>query len=148
MSALFVPDRWMEGLSALAMNVRVSVKDYAATGIDSRQLGRPPLAHRPGDGRGHCSDFATRSTMTRIKDAKPLHDYRVQLTLTDGRLVERDLGPLLVGPIFEEIRNNEARFREMRVEGGTLVWPTGADLCPDVLIWGGLPPADAASTAA
>jgi hypothetical protein len=55
---------------------------------------------------------------------------------------------MLVGPVFAEIRNDEARFREMRVEGGTLVWPAGADLCPDVLIWGGLPPADAASDAA
>jgi len=86
--------------------------------------------------------------LVRIREAKPLDNYRVQLTLTDGRVVERDLEPLLAGPVFAELRNNEARFREMRVEGGTLVWPTGADLCPDVLIWGGLPPADAASDAA
>ena len=86
--------------------------------------------------------------LVRIREAKPLSDYRVQLTLTDGRVVERDLGPMLVGPIFSEIRNNEMRFMELRVEGGTLVWPTGADLCPDVLIWGGLPPPDAAADAA
>lgn len=86
--------------------------------------------------------------LVRIRDAKPLGDHRVELTLTDGRIVQRDLGPMLVGPIFDPIRNDDARFREMRVEGGTLVWPGGADLCPDVLIWGGLPPADAASDAA
>jgi hypothetical protein len=86
--------------------------------------------------------------LVRIREAKPLDDYRVQLTLTDGRVVERDLGPMLVGPVFEEILNDRGRFREMRVEGGTLVWPSGADLCPDVLIWGGLPPTDAASDAA
>ena len=86
--------------------------------------------------------------LVRIREAKPLDSSRVQLTLTDGRVVERDLEPMLVGPVFAEIRNNGLRFREMRVEGGTLVWPTGADLCPDVLIWGGLPPADAASDAA
>ena len=86
--------------------------------------------------------------LIRIREAKPLDDYRVQLTLTDGRVVERDLEPMLVGSVFAEIRNDQARFREMRVEGGTLVWPTGADLCPDVLIWGGLPPANAASDAA
>ena len=86
--------------------------------------------------------------LVRIREAKPLDDFRVQLTLTDGRVVERDLEPMLVGPVFEEIRNDQARFREMRVEGGTLVWHTGADLCPDVLIWGGLPPADSASDAA
>jgi hypothetical protein len=86
--------------------------------------------------------------LVRILAAKPLDNHRAQLTLTDGRVVERDLAPMLVGPVFAEIRDDEARFREMRVEGGTLVWPTGADLCPDVLIWGGLPPADAASDAA
>ena len=86
--------------------------------------------------------------LVRIREAKPLDNYRVQLTLTDGRVIERDLGPMLVGSVFDEIRNDEARFREMRVEGRTLVWPTGADLCPDVLIWGGLPPADATAGAA
>jgi hypothetical protein len=86
--------------------------------------------------------------LVRIREAQPLDRYRVRLTLTDSRVVERDIGPMLVGPVFSAIRNDEARFSEMRVEGGTLVWPGGADLCPDVLIWGGLPPADAASDAA
>jgi len=86
--------------------------------------------------------------LVRIREAKPLDHYRVQLTLTDGRVIERDLEPMLVGPVFDEIREDQARFREMRVEGGTLVWPAGADLCPDALIWGGLPPADAGSDAA
>jgi hypothetical protein len=86
--------------------------------------------------------------LVRIREAKPLDGYHVQLTLTDGRVVERDLSSLLVGPVFAEIRNDLARFKEMRVEAGTLVWPSGADLCPDVLIWGGLPLVDAASDAA
>lgn len=86
--------------------------------------------------------------LIRIREAKPLDGHRVQLILTDGRVIERDLGPLLVGAIFSEIQRDHARFREVRVEGGTLVWPNGADLCPDVLIWGGLPPAETASDAA
>jgi hypothetical protein len=86
--------------------------------------------------------------LVRIIEARPLEDHRVRLTLSNGLTMERDIGPLLRGPVFAEIRSDEARFREMRVEGGTLVWPGGADLCPDVLIWGGLPPADAASDAA
>ena len=83
--------------------------------------------------------------LVRIREARPLGNYRIELTLTDGRVVERDLGPMLAGPVFTEIRNDEARFMEVRVEGGTLIWPNGADLCPDVVIWGGLPPVDAAS---
>jgi len=53
-----------------------------------------------------------------------------------------------MGPVFADIRSGPERFRGFRVEAGTLVWPGGADLCPDVLIWGGLPPADAVSDAA
>jgi hypothetical protein len=87
-------------------------------------------------------------TLVRIQDAAPLEGFRVRLKLTDGRIVERDLEELLTGPVFAGLRGNPERFREFRVEGGTLVWPGGADLCPDVLIWGGLPPAEAVSDAA
>jgi hypothetical protein len=86
-------------------------------------------------------------TLVRIQEAAPLGGYRVRLTLTDGRLIERDLAEHLTGPVFADICGSPERFREFRVEAGTLVWPGGADLCPDVLIWGSLPPADAASDA-
>ncbi|MEO8099531.1 MAG: hypothetical protein ABI811_17670 [Acidobacteriota bacterium] len=59
--------------------------------------------------------------------------------LLEGALYDRVLSKEGRKGGFDEIRNNDARFREMRVEGGTLVWPTGADLCPDVPIWGGRP---------
>ncbi|MDQ6699350.1 MAG: DUF2442 domain-containing protein [Acidobacteriota bacterium] len=87
-------------------------------------------------------------SLVRIREAKPMGGHRVQFTLTDGRMIERDLDPMLVGPVFSEIRSDPARFREMRVEGGTLVWSNGADVRPDVLIWGGLPPAETTSDAA
>jgi hypothetical protein len=75
--------------------------------------------------------------LIRIKGVTPLESFRVRLLLTDGSVVERDLAPLLAGPIFEPLRSAPARFREVRVESGTLVWPNGADLCPDVVISGG-----------
>jgi hypothetical protein len=87
-------------------------------------------------------------TLVRIQEAAPLDGYRVRLKLTDGRVIERDLAEHLTGPVFADIRGNPERFREFRVEAGSLVWPDGADLCPDVLIWGGLPPTDAVSDAA
>ncbi|MFN0165724.1 MAG: DUF2442 domain-containing protein [Bryobacteraceae bacterium] len=86
--------------------------------------------------------------LVRIVEARPLDAHNVQLTLSNGRVLKRDLGPLFKGPVFALIRDDEARFRELRVESGTVVWPGGADLCPDVLIWDGLPPVDAASDAA
>ena len=81
-------------------------------------------------------------SLVRISAVVPLEGRRVRLTLTDGAVVERELSELLAGPVFREVRDDSAKFREVRVEAGTLVWPNGADLCPDVVIWGGLPPVD------
>jgi hypothetical protein len=47
--------------------------------------------------------------LLRIREAKPLDNHRVQLTLTDGRVVERDLEPLLRGPI---LRNSASTWRD------------------------------------
>lgn len=89
--------------------------------------------------------LGVRMGLVRIRDVVPLEGFRLRLTLTDGRVVERDVAPLLVGPIFEPIRSNHDLFLQARVQAGTVVWPNGADLCPDVLIWNGPPPAEASS---
>lgn len=78
----------------------------------------------------------------RIREAEALEGFKLRLTLTDGSVIERDVRDLLVGPVFEAIRAERVFFEKVRVEGGTVVWPNGADLCPDVLIWGGAPPED------
>ena len=46
-----------------------------------------------------------------------------------------DLTPLMRGTVFREIREDPVRFAEVAVdqELGTIVWPNGADLDPDVL---------------
>jgi len=75
--------------------------------------------------------------LVRIAEVTPLPGFRLRLRLTDGEAIERDAGPLLRGPVFEEIRNRPEIFAQVRIDGGTVTWPNGADLCPDVLIWGG-----------
>ena len=75
--------------------------------------------------------------LLRIREVKALEGFKLRLTLTDGSVIERDVSRLLVGPVFEPIRKDPAVFAKARVEGGTVVWPNGADLCRDVLIWGG-----------
>ncbi len=75
----------------------------------------------------------------RISKVTPLDGFRLRLALTDGSVVERDVELLLAGPVFEEVRENPHVFRAATVAAGTVVWPNGADLCPDVLIWGGPP---------
>jgi hypothetical protein len=78
----------------------------------------------------------------RIREAEVLDKFKLRLTLTDGSVIERNVENLLVGPVFEAVRTERGFFEKVRVEGGTVVWPNGGDLCPDVLIWGGAPPKD------
>ena len=82
--------------------------------------------------------------MLRIRHATALDGHRLRLTLTNGDVVERDIGALLWGPVFEPLRTDAARFRQVAVQAGTVAWPGGADLDPDVLIWGGPAPQDPA----
>lgn len=79
--------------------------------------------------------------MTRVKSVKVLEGFKVELTFTDGTQKALDLSPYLRGPIFEPLRKDPAKFRQVCVdpELGTIVWPNGADVCPDVLIHGRVP---------
>lgn len=79
--------------------------------------------------------------MVRIRGVETLGGFRVRLSLTDGSTREVDLQPFLNGPIFDPVRSDAAYFRSVRVdeELGTIVWPNGADIDPDVLILGRTP---------
>lgn len=84
-------------------------------------------------------------SFVRIRAVETLDGFRLRLHLTNDTVIERDVRPLLHGPIFDELLRSPERFRDVRAEGGTVVWGNGADLCPDVLIWGGPPPASPSS---
>lgn len=77
------------------------------------------------------------SPILRITAVRAIGDRRVELSLTDGRQKVVDLDPLLHGPLFDPIRLSDELFGMVRVDPdvGTLVWPNGADICPDVLIY-------------
>jgi len=85
-------------------------------------------------------------TLIRIQEVTPLDGFRLRLRLTNDVVIECDVSALMHGPIFEALRNDPALFRDVRIEAGTVVWGNGADLCPDVLIWGGPLPAGADAT--
>ncbi len=62
--------------------------------------------------------------------------YTVALTFTDGSQAVVDLSPWIRdrGGVFAALQD-QAFFAEVQVdrEAGTIVWPNGADLDPDVL---------------
>ena len=74
------------------------------------------------------------TTRIRIRDVELLHDYTLRLDFNDGSTREVDLESELRGPMFEPLRDPE-EFRKVIVdpELGTIAWPNGADLDPDVL---------------
>ncbi|NJO84387.1 MAG: DUF2442 domain-containing protein [Blastochloris sp.] len=79
--------------------------------------------------------------LIRIQSVEPLDAQRVRVVFTNGEQRELDLAPYLAsGPIFEPVRSDPAFFRAVSVNGGTLVWPNGADIDPDVLYHAGTPP--------
>lgn len=76
--------------------------------------------------------------MLEIAAVEPLDGRVVRLTLSDGRVIVRDLSDLLDGRgVFERITNDDAAFREVYVDYGTIAWPGEVDLAPEMLIWDG-----------
>ena len=66
---------------------------------------------------------------------KPLGGYRVHLRFEDGLEGELDLGQVIeFTGVFAPL-SDEQEFARVTVDAdsGTIVWPNGADLDPDVL---------------
>ena len=73
--------------------------------------------------------------MIRILEVEPLGGFRLRLRFNDATERVVDLAGELWGPVFEPLKADPDLFRQVRVdeEMGTIVWPGGADMDPDVL---------------
>lgn len=73
--------------------------------------------------------------MHEIVEVRPLGGHRLYLRFADGAAGEIDLTERLrFDGVFAPL-HDPAYFARVRLnsELGTIFWPTGADLCPDVL---------------
>ncbi len=72
----------------------------------------------------------------RIKAVRHLSEYLLEMDFTDGKSGLIDFRSRVVGRggVFRPLEE-VAFFRQVQVdsESGTLLWPNGVDLCPDVL---------------
>jgi len=72
----------------------------------------------------------------RITHVKYLQAYQLGLTFADGRYVAMDFAAKIKGRggVFKPLENMTFFARvQVDAEAGTLVWPNGVDLDPDVL---------------
>lgn len=72
--------------------------------------------------------------MVAVTHVEPLEDHKLHLRFDDGSERVVDLSDALFGPMGEPLKDI-AYFRRVRVdpELGTVIWPNGFDLDPDVL---------------
>lgn len=69
-----------------------------------------------------------------VVEARYVTGYALWLRFRDGTEGEIDLGPELVGLVFEPLRDLEV-FKGFQIdpEFHTVVWPNGADFAPEFL---------------
>jgi len=73
--------------------------------------------------------------LVRVQNAAVVEGHTVHIEFEDGSTKQVDLTPLMHGPIFDELLNNPELFQQIVIRGGTLSWPNGADIDPDVLYY-------------
>lgn len=75
----------------------------------------------------------------RVRAVRPLEDYKVLITFTDGERKIFDFAPLLDMPCYQPLKD-KAIFSAVYVEFGTLVWNDGEiDIAPETLLAEGVP---------
>lgn len=74
--------------------------------------------------------------LPRVRNVRHLGEYRLEIAFTDGVVAEIDFARQFAGRggVFGPFQSVEFFSRvEVDKEAGTIVWPNGVDLCPDVL---------------
>ena len=59
-------------------------------------------------------------------------EFKIRLVFNDGVEGTVDFADWLTGPVFEPLKD-PAYFARFFIEGGTIVWPNGADIAPETL---------------
>jgi hypothetical protein len=71
-------------------------------------------------------------TLPHVIRAEYREGYRIRVTFNDDSEKTIDFRQWLDGPVFEPLKDL-VYFRRFFVDGGTIVWPNGADIAPETL---------------
>jgi hypothetical protein len=67
-----------------------------------------------------------------VTAVEPLENYKLRITLTDGRKGIFDMTPFLDKGVFKELKDTHY-FRRVYVDYGTVVWPHEQDIAPETI---------------
>jgi len=121
----------VETIGSLARGGAPSARQRRASGLRER-AGRSSQSH--SSPLSLCSNMKSMRPLARVVEVSPLGALRLRLTFSDGLVRELDFDATLRGGILEEIREQDL-FDQVSVDrtAGTIAWPNGVDLDPDVL---------------
>jgi hypothetical protein len=82
-------------------------------------------------------DFRMDRRFEKAAEVRVVTPYVIEVTFTDGTRRQVDIEPLFWGEVFAPLRD-PALFAQAAVDpvGGSVYWPTGADLAPEFLYYG------------
>ena len=72
------------------------------------------------------------TSLPRVVRAEYRGSFRIHLTFNDNSEATVDFQRWLNGPVFEPLQD-PIYFQRFFVDGGTVVWPNGADIAPETL---------------
>jgi hypothetical protein len=72
------------------------------------------------------------STLPAVVRAEYRGEFKIKLAFNDGVEGTIDFSDWLTGPVFESLRD-PSYFARFFLEGGTVTWPSGADIAPETL---------------
>ncbi len=70
--------------------------------------------------------------MVSVVVVEPLENYKLRVTLSNGRKGVFDVSPYLNKGVFRELKDPQY-FRRVRVDYDTVVWPHEQDIAPETI---------------
>jgi len=67
-----------------------------------------------------------------VVSAEYIREYKLRLRFSDGAMKVVDFSRWLHGEVFQPLANKR-EFKRFFIAGGTVCWPSGADIAPETL---------------
>lgn len=65
-------------------------------------------------------------------NVEPKEDYILEIKFSNGEVKNFDVKPYLSHRVFEKLKD-KTEFQKVKVDGLSIAWENGADICPDEL---------------